>query len=170
MADSDKYVVCFHAVEYSSTRLGNVLTAIDYFHPWIYLRSVLLFESLYAQNQAASQPHHPLDIINRVLLDKVCMNGTELIPYWISGQNPGAHVAITHDNDWVDMLGMVHCEIYICSSIDMLPGTVPRILGTRGTTTGLRSEGTHREIRLQSSYVLLLLLLLFYHDRYCWLE
>ncbi|KAG9311893.1 hypothetical protein JVU11DRAFT_8153 [Chiua virens] len=36
-----------------------------------------------------SQPSHPLDVVNNVLLDK----------------NPGAHIVVTHDDDWIEMLG-----------------------------------------------------------------
>ncbi|KAF8123155.1 CHAT domain-containing protein [Boletus edulis] len=44
-----------------------------------------------------SQPVHPLDVINRVLLDK----------------NPRAKVAVTHDNAWIEMLenGLSHAEL-----------------------------------------------------------
>ncbi|KAG6369268.1 hypothetical protein JVT61DRAFT_15513 [Boletus reticuloceps] len=44
-----------------------------------------------------SQPVHPLDVINRVLLDK----------------NPRAKVAVTHDNAWIEMLenGLSHADL-----------------------------------------------------------
>ncbi|KAG9309119.1 hypothetical protein JVU11DRAFT_11014 [Chiua virens] len=71
-----------HKTERRFARVLATLRSIMRSREWLFRKDIQHFPP-----QTLTQPHHALDIINRVLLDK----------------NPEADVAVAHDNDWIEM-------------------------------------------------------------------